>query len=222
MREPDFRYFGIADSLQIRNDMSVTVTCRDEDGDTLLGPDWLSIARRTHRIHISKSGDEDGLPSSGLRLNAYTKLLKTRVASVSDWHSTEGLNATTTPTIWEVLNSDFLALSFPLEIIDYLVGLGIITSNEYVRLYPNESSDEAIAAILRPDEDVSAVAAAGMKKNPHRRMLVPHRIPKRPIFVLHSSGYRPEIVVTSALRNDLLARFANAVSFYGKGHATPP
>lgn len=219
MPEPEFRFYGTADSLPSRNDMSVTVSCRDEDGDCLLGPHWLSIARRTHRIHLSKAYLPIGASLSALRLNAYTRLLRTRVTSVGDWHSTEGLNASTTPTVWEVLDSHFHTFSFPLEIIDHLITTGVITNDEHVPVHATPTSSEPIAAVLRPRHEADAVAPTGKKKNPNRRVLVPHPAPEHPLFVLHSAGYGPEIIVTKPLRDDLMARFKSAMSFYGKGHA---
>lgn len=221
MGEPDFRFYGTADSLLSRNDMSVTVSCRDEDGDCLLGPHWLSIARRTHRIHLSKAYLPAGESLSDLRLNAYTKLLRSRVTIVKDWHSDVGLNAFTTPTIWEVLDSDFYTFSFPLEIVNHLVAIQVIGNDEYVPVFATRTSKEPISAVLRPKHEADAVAPTGKKKNPNRRVLVPHPAPEHPLFVLHGAGYRPEIIVTKALRDDLLARFKNAISSYGKGHAAP-
>jgi len=221
MREPDFRFYGTADSLRSRNDMGVTVSCRDEDGDCLLGPHWLSIARRTHRIHLSKAFLPSGASLSNLRLNAYTKLLRTRVTNISDWHSTEGLNATTTPTVWEVLDSRFHTFSFPLEIVEFLVASNMISHEEHVPIYATWTSGQPIAAILRPRHEVDAVAPTGKKKNPNRRVLVPHPAPEHPLFVLHSAGCEPEIIVSKALRDGLLARFKHAISFYGKGYAGP-
>lgn len=221
MREPDFRFYGTAESLLSRRDMSVTISCRDEDGDCLLGPHWMSIARRTHRIHLSEYFLPAGASLSDLRLNAYTKLLRTRVTHISDWHSTEGLNATTTPTVWEVLDSRFHTFSFPLEIVEFLVDSNVISIEEHVPIYATRTSEQPIAAVLRPGTEVDAVAPMGKKKNPNRRVLVPHPAPEQPLFVLHSAGYSPEIIVTKALRDDLLARFKDAISFYGKGYAGP-
>ena len=221
MREPDFRFYGVGGSLLSRNDMSVTVSCRDEHGDCVLGPNGLSIARRTHRIHLSESFPSADGSLSNLRITAYTKLLGARVTPISDWPSTEGLSASTTPSVWEVLKSEFSALSVPLHVVDYLMESEAIGGDENVKIYSTHDSTEPIAAVLRPRMELEAVAAIGKKKNPNRRMLLPSDPPEHPLFVLQSSGYGPEIVVTRSLRDALLARFQDAISFFGKGQAQP-
>jgi len=221
MREPDFKFYGIAQSPLSRNDMGVTVSYRDQDGKNLFGPDWPYVAQRAHRIYISKPYSDCDPEVNERRLNAYQKLLSTRTTNISDLHLGEGLNAFTTPTIWDIIHSRLRTLAFPLQITDHLLAEGNIDAQERVPIFATPSSDEPIAAAIRPRVEVKAVAPIGKKKNPNRFVLVPHPPPERRLFVMHSR-WAPELIVTKPLRDDLQARFKTAISFYGVGHAPAP